>query len=208
MLAYDIKPYTRQELDADATPERYGQPEFIPWGFYDRQSLASNAASLAFFAATNADITISNQQSPAGSMPAQNYFRPFAFTLDFIIGATSQASSGAPVIIDDLLAIQNTARAIFQMKISNKEYVTVPVHALHATGGIYASYQLGTPTASGLGNYGMNWMPTGGYWVNGAFILCPLNSFTVQLLTTGSFTLGSSRLIGINMWGPLGRRVL
>ncbi len=208
MIRYTIKAFTRAELDQDAQPELYGQPEFIPWGYYDSQDFTTAFGSVSFFASTSSDVTITNM-TQAGAMPADQYFRPFCFTLDWLIAATSQASSAAPVIADDLLAIQNGARSIFNFSISNKLYCQVPIHALHSSGGVYVSYQLGTPTGSGLGNYAMNWYPDGGYWVNGAFVLSPRNSFTCNVQPqASSATLGATRKGRITMWGPLGRRVL
>ena len=208
MIRYTVKAYTRAELDQDAQPELYGQPEFIPWGYYDSQNFVTAYGSVSFFATTNADSTITNM-TQAGAMPADQYFRPFCFTLDWLIGATIQASSAAATIADDLLGIQNTARSIFTFNISNKLYVQVPIHALHSSGGVYVSYQLGTPTGSGIGNYAMNWYPDGGYWVNGAFVLSPRNSFTCAIApAAASVTLNATRMGRVTMWGPLGRRVL
>lgn len=208
MIRYNVKAFTRQQLDQDAQPELYGQPEFIPWGYYDSQDFVTSFGSVSFFASTNSDPTITNM-TQAGAMPADQYFRPFCFTLDWLIGATSITSSGAVPIVDDLLGIQNTARSIFYFSISNKLYCQVGLHALHSSGGIYVSYQTGNPTGSGLGNYGMNWFPDGGYWVNGAFVLSPRNSFTCAITpAAASVALSSTRKGRVTMWGPLGRRVL
>ena len=206
MLRYNIQAFTKDHLNAESTPELYGQPEFVPWGFYDTRDMTTGFSALSFYAATSNDIAVTNLQNP-NTMPANNYFRPFAYTLDWLITATSNTSSGATPIVDDLLAIQ--ARCIFQFNISNKLYIQVPISALHASGGVYVSYQLGTPTGSGLGNFGMNWMPDGGYWTNGAWVLSPLNNFTCQVIAgTTTPTLVATRSARVTMWGPLARRVL
>lgn len=206
-IRYEVKAYPKAVLDSQAKPEVFNQPEFIPWVWYDTQNIATNQGQLSFFASTNNDTTITNIQI-ANTFSADQYFRPFCITLDWLIGATYQGSSGAANIVDDLLAIQNAWRGIFYLRISAKDYAQVPMHALHASGGIYVSALLGT-VSSGILNYGMNWMPDGGYWINGAIVFAPLMNFQCFLQGTGSLTLNASpRSTRISFHGSLSRRVL
>lgn len=206
-IRYEVKAYPKAVLDASAKPEVYNQPEFLPWAWYDSQNIASNAGQTSFFAATNNDSTITNIQI-ANTFSADQYFRPFCITLDWLIGATYQGSSGAAQIVDDLLALQNTWRGIFYLRISAKDYAQVPIHALHASGGIYVSALAGTPSGSNILNYGMNWMPDGGYWINGAIVFAPLMNFQCFLQGTGTVTLNATRMTRISFHGSLSRRVL
>lgn len=205
-VMFPIKAYTKQQLDMDSRPSDFNQPEFIPWVWYDSQDFATLWTTITFFAVPSSDPTLSNIEQ-ANTFSADQYFRTFAITLDWLIGATSQASSGAPVIVDDLLTIQNTARAIFNLQLSQKKYAQVPLHAIHSSGGIYVNYQLGTPTGSGIGNYAMNWNPDGGYNMGGSVVFGPRQTFGCTI-TGVSTALGATRKGRLSLHGVLARRVL
>lgn len=204
-VRFPIVAYTYDQLNADAKPGSATQPESIPYTFYDSQDFATLWTNATFFATVQTDPTLGNIQQ-ANTLSAEQYFRLWAITLDWLIGATSQASSGAPVIVDDLLTIMNTARAIVNMTIAMKSYIQSPIHAFHSSGGIFVPYQLGTPTGSGLGNYGQNWYPDGGYNVGGAIVLPPRQTFqfTVQGVSTA---LGATRKGRFTLHGVLSRPV-
>jgi hypothetical protein len=204
-IVYPIKAYTQQQLEQDARPGNATQPESIPWTWFDSQNFATNFGTVTFFAAPQTDPTLGNIEQ-ANTFSADQWFRLFAVTLDWLIGASSR-SSGAPAIVDDLLAIQNTARAIWNLKLSQKQYANVPIHALHASGGIYVNYQLGTPTASGVDNYAMNWMPDGGYNYGGALVFGPRQTFSSTIFGT-TVTLNATRMGRMTFHGVLSRRVL
>lgn len=206
-IKYPVQVFSKQQLQAQSQPDQYNQPEFIPWVWYDSQNFASNFGPVSFFAATSNDPTICNIQQ-ANTFAADQYFRPFCITLDWLIGATYQGSSGAANIVDDLLGIQNTARTIFYLTLSQKLYVQAPIHCLHASGGVYVNYQLGTPTGSNIANYAMNWMPDGGYWINGSIVFGPRMTFQSYAQGTGTVTLNATRLGRISFHGSLARRAL
>lgn len=204
-VRYPVVPYTYQKLDQDAKPGNAQQPESIPYVWYDSQDFATLWTSVAFFAAPSSDSTISNIEQ-ANTFSAEQYFRLFAVTLDWLISATSQASSAAPTIIDDLLQILNGSRGIFNLAIAQKKYLQVPLHAIHSSGGIFGSYQLGTPTASGLGNYGMNWYPDGGYNVGGAIVFPPKQTFICNINGIAA-ALVATRKGRVSLHGVLSRPV-
>lgn len=204
-VRYPVRPYSYAELDRDSRPGNATQPETIPWVWYDSQDFASLWTNVAFFASTSNDATISNI-SVANQFSAEQYFRLFAVTLDWLISATTQASSGAATIVDDLLQIQNGSRAIFNLSIMQKIYCQVPIHALHSSGGVYVNYQLGTPTGSGIGNYAMNWNPDGGYDVGGAIVFPPKQVFACSVSGTAA-ALNATRKGRVSFHGPLSRPV-
>ena len=175
-VRYPIVAYTYDQLNADARPGNSSQPESIPYTFFDQQNFATLWTNVNFFAAVPTDPTLGNIQQ-ANTLSAEQYFRLFAITLDWIISATSQSSSGAPTIIDDLLQIMNGSRALVVVNIAMKQYVNTPIHNFHSSGGINVQYQLGTPTGSALGNYAQNWYPDGGYNIGGAIVLPPKQTF-------------------------------
>ncbi len=204
-VRFDIKAYTYQQLDADARPGNSTQPESIPYVWYDSQDFATLWTTVSFFAAPNADPTISNIEQ-ANTFSAEQYFRLFAVTLDWLIAASSQASSGAPTILDDLVQIQNGARAILNLNIAQKKYLQVPLHAVHSSGGVFVNYQLGSPNASGLGNYASNWYPDGGYNVGGSIVFPPKQTF-ICTITGVAAALVATRKGRLSLHGVLSRPV-
>lgn len=192
-------------LAALASPANSQQPEAIVFSFFDNEDFATNFGTVNFFQTIQSDPTKGNIQT-AGTLSADQYFQLQAITLDWIIAATSQSSSGAPTIVDDLLNIMNGARSIVTMSMAMKTYIQSPIHAFHSSGGINVAYQLGTPTGSQLGNYAQNWYPDGGYWVGGSQIMPPRQTFTFSVFGA-NVTLNATRTGRFTMWGTLYRKV-
>lgn len=205
-VRFRIVPRDYSTLAQMASPATSTQPEAIPFTFFDNENFASGWSNITFFQTIQSDPTLGNIQT-AGTLSADQYFQLEAITLDWIIGASSQASSGAPTIVDDLLSVMNTARAIVVMQMAMKVYVQAPIHGFHSSGGINVAYQLGTPTGSALGNYAQNWYPDGGYNVGGAQVLPPRQTFQFNVIGNATNTLNATRAGRFTMWGTLYRKV-
>lgn len=206
-VRFPIKAFTYGALNSAANASTTQEPESIGFIFYDSQDFAANFSPVNFFTTIQSDPTLGNIQV-ANSLSADQYFQLWAITLDWLIGATSQASSGAPTIVDDLLGIYNTARTIMYLTMSMKNYLQAPIHNFHSSGLIYVNYQLGTPSASGLGNYASSWMPDGGHNVGGSIILAPRQVFTFYAQGTGTVALAATRKGRISFHGVLARKVV
>lgn len=204
-VRFKIVPKLYTELSQQASPASSVQPEAIPFTFFDQENFATNWTSVAFFSTVQSDPTLGNIQQQ-NTLSADQYFQLEAITLDWIISASSQASSGAPQIVDDLLSIMNGARALVTMAMAMKTYVQSPIHCFHSSGGINVAYQLGTPTGSNIGNYAQNWYPDGGYNVGGAMLLPPRQTFTFNVNGVAS-ALNATRAGRFTMWGTLYRKV-
>lgn len=204
-VRFAIVPKSYAQLAAAASPASATQPEAIPFTFFDSQDFASLWTNVSFFQTIQTDPTLGNIQT-AGTLSADQYFKLEAVTLDWLIAATTQASSGAPTIVDDLLQIMNGARAIVNMSMAMKSYIQAPIHGFHSSGGINVQYQLGTPTGSQLGNYAQNWYPDGGYNVGGAQVLPPRQTFQFNVIGVAA-ALVATRKGRFTMWGTLYRKV-
>jgi hypothetical protein len=204
-VRFRIVPKTYAALAAAASPASSTQPEAIPFVFFDQENFATNWTNVAFFSTVQTDPTLGNIQQQ-NTLSADQYFQLEAITLDWIISATSQSSSGAPTIIDDILSIMNGARAIVNLQMAMKVYVQTPMHAFHSSGGVNVQYMLGTPTGSALGNYAQNWYPDGGYNIGGAVVLPPRQTFTFNVIGVAS-ALVATRAGRFSMWGTLYRKV-
>ena len=204
-VRFPIVAYTYDELNRDSKPGNATYPESIPFTFFDQQNLASAWASATYFATVQTDPTLGNIQQ-ANTLSAEQYFRLWAVTADFIIGATG-TSSTAPLIVDDLLSVFNTSRALVSMTIAMKTYIQAPLHVFHSSGGIFVPFQLGTPTGSGLTVYAQNWYPDGGYNVGGAIVLPPRQTFTFTMQAATGATLNATRALRFTLHGVLSRPV-
>jgi hypothetical protein len=204
-VRFPIVAYTYDQLNADARPGNAQYPESIPYTFFDQQNLASAWTNATYFASVQTDPTLGNIQQ-ANTLSAEQYFRLFAVTFDFIITATN-TSSTAPLMIDDLLSILNSSRALVLMTIAMKSYINTPLHNFHSSGGIFVPFQLGTPTASGLAVYGQNWYPDGGYNIGGAIVLPPKQTFSFTMQGASGTTLNATRATRFTLHGVLSRPV-
>lgn len=204
-VRFKIVPKLYTQLAQQAAPASSTQPEAIPFTYFDQENFASNWTNVSFFSIVQQDPTLGNIQQQ-NTLSADQYFQLEAITLDWIIAATSQASSGAPQIVDDLLSIMNGARALVTMQMAMKIYVQTPIHCFHSSGGINVAYQLGQPGGSALGNYAQNWYPDGGYNMGGAVLLPPRQTFTFTVNGVAS-VLNATRAGRFTMWGTLYRKV-
>lgn len=177
-VKFKITPLTFQQLDALIKPQDPNQPEVIPWTWYDSQDIATTVTSQSFFANTSNDPSISNIEQP-NTFSSDQYSRLHAVTIDWLIGA-SQTNNAAAQIVDDLLNIYNTARFVFNLFIGQKQYMQVPIHGIHSSGGLNIAVQ-GTPATNNLFNYAQNWAPDGGYATGGAIIFPPKQTFKANL---------------------------
>lgn len=193
-LKFPVRPKNYAEMQMLSNPQSAGQPEAIPFTYYDTQSLASNWTTASFFATPQVDKTLGNIEQ-GGQMPADTYFQIWSFNLDFLIPAVDATGNG----INDILQILYGARATMQFTIASKTYGPVPATFLHASGGVRATFaQAGTTDGATI--YGQNEGPDGGWWTDGAVVLTPGQSFSVQLFGVAA-ALTASRYARITMAG-------
>lgn len=204
-VRFPIVAYTYDQLNADAKPGSSTQPESIPYTFFDQQNYATNWTSVTHFATVQTDPTLGNIQQ-ANTLSAEQYFRLWAITLDWIIAASAFTAAGSAAIVDDLLSITNGARALVNVTIAMKQYVQAPMTCFHSSGGINTSFALGTPAAAAIANYAQNWYPDGGFNIGGAIVLPPRQTFTFTVQGVAS-ALVATRAGRFTLHGVLSRPV-
>lgn len=205
MLSFPINPLSYEQLDGMSRPYSADQPEAITWRFFDTQTLATNWTNASFFAAPNADITLSNIQNAAGQLPSDQYFLIQSIQADFLITGVANSAATADVF-SDVAQILFGARAVVEVSVGSKLYLQAPLSCFHSTGGVNGIVQ-GTPAANALANYAQNWWPDGDFHVDGGILLPPRQSYTVTLRGVAA-ALVASRQLRITMGGVLYRRVL
>jgi hypothetical protein len=209
---------TIQDLTAGITPMLPGQPERIPWTWYDTQSYVSGTTvSLPFFQSVNADKTLSNMVA-AGQIPSPQFYDlyhcsicylvPFSATVPIV---TAPALTGALNDVDRL----SQGEAVFS--VANKDYWQGPQLALPAGGGPFANLAFtsnGTEATSfsSTAQFAINGMPDlrnrYNFWGD---ITLPANqNFIWTLLWSAPLTFAPSTNRNIKVWmdGYLYRRVL
>lgn len=195
MLKFPVRPMNYPEVNALSKPASASMPETIPFVYFDTQTLATNWTSASFFATPQNDRTLGNIEQ-GGQMPADTYFQIWSFNVDFLNPAF--ANTATPDIANDWLQILYGARAALQLTIANKQYGPVPLTFLHASGG--ARLTIASAPVATVVNTAQAEAPDGGYWVDGAIILPPSQSFSVQLIGVAA-ALVASRQVRISMAG-------
>lgn len=201
-----VHPETYGKLARQSRPVLPGQPELVPWVFYDTQLYTSGTTtSLSFFQVTSTDRTISNMVN-AGSLPTPQFFVWYYWGLDVLSRPTTVAG-GATGQIDDISQLVLTGRGIATFNYQDKDYGPFPLSFLHASGGP-VGFGWGTFTAEESIQYANNGVFDGGFCWNGAITIEPNAGFRVTLTWPAAITLaGGNTNLRVWMMGALNRKV-
>lgn len=209
---------TIQELTAGITPMLPGQPERIPWTWFDTQVYVSGTTvRLDFFQNVNADKTLSNMVA-AGQIPSPQFYDlyhasiaylvPFSATIPIV---TAPALTGALNDVDRL----SQGSAVFS--VANKDYWQGAQLSLPCGGGpdarlAFAATGTEATAFSSTAQYATNGNPDlrnrYNFWGD---ITLPANqNFIWTLLWSAALTFAPATNRSIKVWmdGYLYRRVL
>lgn len=206
---------TIQELAAGITPMLPGQPERIPWTWWDTQTYTSGTTTvLDFFQSTQSDKTLSNMVAQ-GQIPSPQFFDLYHTSICYLVppsiiaAADPIALSGATFDVN--LLVQGSA--LFE--IANKGYFEGSQHVLPCGGGMVPYVSLTSTETAGEGvayQYGLNGAPDlrnrYSFWGD---LTIPHNQNFRWRLSWGSaitFAPATDREIRVWMDGYLYRRVL
>lgn len=207
MLINRIVPKSTAQLDAMARPVDPRQPEALPYVLYDTQLYDSAATtSLTFFAGTNSDQTLTNQES-AGGLPAGQRFEVNRVFLDILSRPSVNAAATALGQLDDIALLLHTARATLTFSMASKTLGPIPATFFGRSGGPVGDIASGTFTAPVFISAG-HVEHTGGFPVNGTMIILPVTRFGWTMNFAAAQTLaGGDTYIRVSMLGVLHRRV-
>lgn len=199
---------TLAQLSKMANPQAVlgGQSEALRWTYYDTQTYVDNTTlTLTYFAATNADATLSNMPT-GGQIPAPQFFEIWYFSVDILLPISTAL---APTAWADMFNLLVGGRPTFTFIISDKRYGPFPLTFFHASGGVQGVARPGDSTiglvSSELANNGVF---DGGYCVDGAIVIPPVTGFSAILDWGVLADIAANTLIRVNMDGVLHRRVL
>lgn len=130
---------TVQELAAGITPMLPGQPERIPWTWFDTQTYTSGTTtSLDFFQTVASDKNLSNMVA-AGQLPSPQFFDLYQCSIAYLIPTTTSAIIAAPTndgALEDVRNLQSGA-ALFQ--VASKDYWQGSQFMLPCGGGLHGN---------------------------------------------------------------------
>lgn len=126
---------TIQELSAGITPLMPGQPERIPWTWFDTLSYTSGTTvTLEFFQAVNADKNLSNMVA-AGQIPSPQFFDLYQCSIAYLIPVTSSGIVAAPTATGAVTDVRNLSNGAATFQVASKDYWQGPQLALPCGGG-------------------------------------------------------------------------
>lgn len=133
---------TIQDLTAGITPMMPGQPERIPWTWYDTQGYVSGTTvRLDFFQSVNADKVLSNMVA-AGQIPSPQFFDLYHCSIAYLIPATSSGIIAAPLATGALTDVRNLSNGSANFSVASKDYWQGPQFALPCGGGMVGDLSL------------------------------------------------------------------
>jgi hypothetical protein len=206
---------TYEELKRGITPMLPGQPEMIPWVWYDKQTFTSGTTTeLEFFTVVQSNKANGNMEA-AGQIPAPMFFDLYHLGVAFQLGTLDVAIPAAGTVAGAVNDLVNLCyRGIVELQIAQKVYYRAPIFMCPAGGGVYARIAAtGTYTATD-GDYftvANNGVPDVRNKNNFfGMITIPHNqSFFVKLIWDSALTLQASQIaVVVFLEGYLYRRVL
>jgi len=213
----NIKPHrlkTFAQLRRGVTPLVPGQPEVIPWVWYDTQTYTSGSTTqLDFFTSVQSDKVRGNMEA-AGQIPAPMFFDLYHMKVAFHLPPGDTAVAAAMPITGVVNDAHNLSLGSIELVIAQKVYWKGKIYQCPAGGGIHPIFDItGTYTATDgdLFQYATNGLPDIRN-VNNFFgmITIPHNqSFFVRCTWSAALTLANGNTdIAVSLDGYLYRRVL
>jgi len=204
---------TIQELAAGITPMLPGQPERIPWTWFDTQTYTTAVTTtLDFFQSVNADKNLSNMVA-AGQIPAPQFFDLYHASIAYLLPVTASAIIAAPTAAGAVTDVRNLSNGAAVLTIADKNYWQGSQFMLPCGGGPQATVAVaGVVAAPNFAQY--NYANNGdsdlrnryNFWGD---ITLPANqNFVWRLTWSAPITLFATSLIRVWMDGYLYRRVL
>lgn len=206
---HTIIPKSWEQIKQDLQPK---SPEAIPDWLYDTQTYTDNATTeLTFFAASQADRSVSNLQS-GGALPADTALYLYNIYVDYYnnaagtpyVSSTTAATENVGNINDiGLLAVNGRGR--LTLTLANKEYGPWPLNAFGGLGAVQG-FGWGTVTAEETMQYGHNALHNRG-WIGGAIVLPPQIGFSVRINWPAAVDLTGDYRVRVVLAGTRYRKV-
>lgn len=203
MLTFPVRARSLKELQSMAEPQvvKGGQSEALAWIFYDTATYVSaTTINLSFFTTTRANPQLSNLNGRG--LPSPQYFEGYYFGLDIL-----RVPGNTDVLGDYWRIVNGTGVAgqggpTWTFTLADKKWGPFPLTAFHGLGGPQG---FSTRTAQ---EYSNNGPADGGFCGDGAMVIPPNQTFSIDLTWPAAVTLSGNVDVRPYMAGVLHRRVL
>lgn len=212
-MKHPIQAKTADQLRNQATPGSSDQPEAQPWVLYHTETYTSGTTTqLTFFDAVQ---TPDNGNMDAASvLSSPKYFEWWCLGLDVLLRPSDVSNAGASAAgaTDDIQNLVMSSRPHWTFELADKQLGSFPLSFLHTSGGATGmTSRAGTLAADDTHRFehALNSVPDGGYWIGGAVLIPPQQSFNITVNWPSAVTLENGDT-DLRMWmaGTLYRRVL
>ncbi len=199
---FRAEPFAAQ--NRKAIPPSGRSPEAIWHCAYDTQTYTDNSTtSLDFFAAVNADKSLSNMES-AGQFPAPQVFNLYTISADLWTAVGVSTSATTVGNVNDIYLLMFTGRPRWTFTLQNKTYGPYPLSTLHGSGGpeAWLSQTVATVTQQAARN-----ALHGGWNYNGSITIPAQTSFQFNVTWAAAQDITANWLLRISLFGILSRAV-
>lgn len=204
------------QLQQSIAPMLPGEPERIPWTWYDTQTYVSTTTTLLnFFQTLQADQVLGNMQA-AGQIPSPMYFDLHHLGVFFNLrpSGVADAAPVAAIPVGTLDDIQQLLLGTVHLEIAQKRYYEGKIWQCPAGGGAYGGISAtgsSAATTDDVFEWACNGVPDlrnrNNFW--GDLTLPHNQNFLVRLNWTAGLTIQSTPItIVVALDGYLYRRVL
>jgi hypothetical protein len=208
-----------EQLTAQSRP-MMGQPEVIPWYWFDRQIYAAaGQAQLVFFGGLPATPSLGNMEL-AGQLPTPQFHEVYSFHFD-VLAPVSNAADAAPPPggLNDVERIRRSGTGgagvpggVFQFELSQKIYGQFPLSAIGPTGnpvGLLAGVDNvaagGTPSVAQVAG----WMAHFGTQAPDPIVtIPPTTAFRTRCRWDAVVPISVATFVEAGFWGALHRKVV
>lgn len=207
VIPMDIRSQSYASLQAETKPVDTNLPEALPDVLYDTQQYPqAGTAQLQFFAAVNADKSLSNMEQ-AGTLPAPQFFKVFRIFVELLGAPTATIADTAAGVINDAEIIAKVARARLTYVSKNKSLGPIPITYFGTPGGNEGIIGSGRAGAAGAVVQALTGNLNGGFPVNGAITLRSQSSFSIVMDCVPAQAISVATQIRVSLLGIRFREV-
>ena len=202
-MRFPVRARTRQNLVDIANPEKVagGNSEALAWTLYDTATFVSaTTTNLTFFTTARANAQLSNLNG--GGLPTPQYFEAYFFNLDILTPAGNFTPIEDTWDVVNGTGVAGVGGPTWSFTLADKVMGPFPLVTLHGLGGIQG---FTTQTTTEWGNNGNG---QGTFATDGAVVIPPTQTFSINLTWPVTVTLAANRDLRVSMTGVLHRRIL
>ena len=202
-MRFPVRARTLEQLRqmAEPTVVAGGNSEALAWTLFDTATYVSaTTTQLTFFTTSRANQQLTNLNG--GGLPNPQYFEIYFFNLDLLSPAGNFTPLANTWDIVSGTGVAGVGGPTWSFTLADKVMGTFPLRTLHGLGGV-EGFTTQTTT-----EYANNGNGQGTFATDGAVVIPPTQTFSVNLTWPVAVTLSGNLDIVASMTGVLHRRIL